>query len=84
MPESCTYLYEKDGVLFNKATNALVAFPAGKTGEYVIPNDTKIIEESAFHLSSLESLTVPDHVEALSQENCFDIMRLKKVKTESK
>jgi len=38
----------KDGVLFNKEKTKIIIFPAGKTGDYLIPKSVRSIEDSAF------------------------------------
>ena len=51
----------EDGVLFNKAKTVLYAYPAGKTGDYIIPDDCGEIYEGAFSdcigLTNLPTLT---------------------------
>jgi hypothetical protein len=38
-----------DGVLFDKAMTTLIAYPAGKKGEYAIPDGVITVQNSAFH-----------------------------------
>lgn len=75
------YFLSDDGVLFNKTKSNIVAYPAGKSGVYELPEITetineyafaftkmqgidlkhvKIIKDSAFILSSLETVSLPD------------------------
>ena len=58
------YLSVIDGVLFSKPDNRLVCYPCALTKDsYTIPNDIRIIGESAFiSCSSLASVTIPDSV----------------------
>lgn len=53
--------YDKDGVLFHTKGNehVLVKFPANKSSEYVMPNDTTGLENSAFEDCHLTRLTMP-------------------------
>jgi hypothetical protein len=51
-----------DGVLYSKDKSELIAFPAGRTGNFVIPGHVKIIGESAFSNSKLTSITISDTV----------------------
>lgn len=55
-----------DGVLFNKDMSALVTYPAGKAGDYIIPNSVKDIEYGAFiGASDLTSVVIPDSVQTI-------------------
>ncbi|MEO8427660.1 MAG: leucine-rich repeat domain-containing protein [Verrucomicrobiota bacterium] len=52
-----------DGVLFNKNKDTLVAYPAGKGGDYVAPNGTTSIgAEAFFGCTALTSVTLPGSV----------------------
>ncbi|MFO1498643.1 MAG: leucine-rich repeat protein [Verrucomicrobiota bacterium] len=52
-----------NGVLFNKTQSALLAYPGGKAGPYVIPNSVTSIGITAFSGStSLTSVTLPKSV----------------------
>ena len=52
-----------DNVLFNRKQTSLVAFPAGKTGVYTIPNSVTSIGDSAFFAcGGLTSITIPSSV----------------------
>ena len=50
-----------DGVLFNKNQTTLIAYPAGKQGEYTIPSSVTRIENEAFSgCVSLTNMTIPN------------------------
>ena len=52
-----------DGVLFDKGTNTLILCPAGKTGNYTLPNGVNNIEHSAFSsCTSLTGVSIPNSV----------------------
>jgi hypothetical protein len=52
-----------DGVLFNRIQNALIEYPGGKTGGYIIPNGVTSIVDYAFaYCPSLSSVTIPGSV----------------------
>ncbi|MDR2971673.1 MAG: leucine-rich repeat protein [Bacteroidales bacterium] len=52
-----------DGVLFNKDKTTLIYCPAGKTGEYVVPNSVTTIGGGAFSFcTALTSITIPNSV----------------------
>lgn len=60
--QSDPQISSQDGVLFMKdrGFNALLCFPAGRGGEYTIPNDVFTIVESAFfNACHLEVLNIP-------------------------
>ena len=53
----------KDGVFFNQDVS-LLAFPAGKGGNYVVPGTVTIIERNAFYgCVNLTGITLPDGLE---------------------
>jgi len=52
------FFSSKDGVLFNKTQTEILAFPAGKTGSYVVPSTvTNFVNVS--DISGLSALTIP-------------------------
>lgn len=52
-----------NGVLFNKDKTKLICYPAGKKGEYIIPDTVTEICTEAFHESALvENVTIPNTV----------------------
>lgn len=53
----------ENGVLFNKDKSVLVCYPGSKSGDYVIPDTVKTVEENAFcGCPNLKSLTVSKNV----------------------
>lgn len=53
----------KDGVLFSRDMEKLMAYPAGKSGDYAVPEGVKIIGEMAFSgCAQLTSIDIPDSV----------------------
>ena len=55
-----------DGVMFNKDKTELMYFPAGKTGEYSIPNTVTTIADEAFgYCHGLESVNIPNSVKII-------------------
>ncbi|MGN1162657.1 MAG: leucine-rich repeat protein, partial [Christensenellales bacterium] len=55
----------KDGVLFNAAQTKIISFPAGRTGEYVMPESVTVVGEAAFMLSKLSIITVSTSLEEI-------------------
>jgi len=51
-----------DGVLFNKNATLLIAYPCGKTGNYIVPNSTTTIGEYAFRGSIVESVIMQEGI----------------------
>jgi len=51
------------GVLFNKSRTAIIAYPAGRAGSYVLPDTITVIGPGAFAgCANLTSVTIPDGV----------------------
>ncbi|MDR2810241.1 MAG: leucine-rich repeat domain-containing protein [Tannerellaceae bacterium] len=56
----------EDGVLYNKNKTTLICYPAGKSGlSFDIPATVTNIEVSAFHSSTLSSVTIPSSVKTI-------------------
>lgn len=69
--ENNTCYSSLNGILFNKEKTELLEYPAGKSGEYVIPNDVISISDSAFaYCYNLTNIIIPDSVKDIG-DNAF-------------
>lgn len=75
--ENNTCYSSLDGILFNKEKTELLEYPAGKSGEYVIPNDVISISGFAFgDCNNLTSIEIPDSVTSIGDHafsNCKNL-----------
>lgn len=75
--ENNTCYSSLDGILFNKEKTKLLAYPAGKSGAYVIPNDVISISGFAFgDCNNLTSIEIPDSVTSIGDyafSNCKNL-----------
>ena len=56
-----------DGVLYNKDKTELMSFPAGKVGDFIIPDSVISIDGRAFYgCTGLTGITIPDSVTSIS------------------
>lgn len=61
-----------DGVLFNKSRTALIAYPGGKAGSYVIPSSVTSVGDYAFFgCSNLTGITIPFGITSIGK-SAFD------------
>lgn len=49
-----------DGVLYGEQGTTLLAFPAGRTGGYIVPSQTQRIESGAFYQTGLSVIDIRD------------------------
>lgn len=54
-----------DGVLFNKDKTQIITCPAGKKGEYAMPESVMYIGQFAFYESALARVIIPDSVKEI-------------------
>jgi len=67
----------RGGVLFDKTGGTLIAFPASKKGEYIIPDGVIAIGDYAFYRSNqLTSVTIPSSVKSIGTRAFFSCERL--------
>ena len=59
-----------DGVLFNKNQTKLVYFPSSRYGDYEIPSTVTTIGKSAFYMSALSQIVIPETVSSI-EDNAF-------------
>ena len=64
-PENETFS-SAGGVLFDKEQKTLIAFPAGREGEYAVPGFVTSLGEGAFAGCALSSVILPDSVAEIS------------------
>lgn len=71
--------YTTDGVLFDKDTNTLIAYPIGKTDKsYTIPNGIKTIGVEAFSVASnLEKVVFPESLKRVGSHAFYGCYNLK-------
>jgi hypothetical protein len=70
-PENSSFA-AKDGVLYNKDFTILVAYPAGKEGDFTIPNNVISLNTKAFcGNSKLTSVVLSESIEEIP-ESCFN------------
>lgn len=75
-PENTMYS-SIDGVLFNKEGNALLQYPSGRFGPYVIPDGVTSVGPSAFfERKGLTSVTIPNSVTFFGDNAFFDNSQL--------
>jgi len=71
--------YSESGVVFSSSSpKTLVAFPGGKSGDYVIPDKVKVIGPNAFSYSRVQSVTIPASVDTLKAPIFYRCSYLKK------
>lgn len=56
------FFKDDDGVLFSKSGDALIVFPAQKSGPYSIPNTVTSIGNDAFSYANLGSIFIPSSI----------------------
>jgi len=74
------YFTTIDGVLYNKDVSKILIYPAGKTGEYVIPKTVNSIKEYAFFTCiGLISITIPETITTIEDFTFDECLNLTEV-----
>lgn len=73
------YTSSEDGVLFNKKMEAIVYFPASKTGKYIVPNTVTVISGYVFSAKKIESVTIPASVTTIEDYAFYNCASLNEV-----
>ena len=75
----------EDNIVFSKDKTKLVRFPAGRSGEYTVPDFVKKIDDAAFAgCKGLTSVTIPKSVKSLGHNafaDCTELTEVKMAKT---
>ena len=79
VPEGNAALSSVNGVVFNKAGNSLVYYPAGLSSEYVIPETVTDIGARAFQESGLTKITIHSGVTNIGNYAFSDCLSLSEV-----
>jgi hypothetical protein len=62
-----------EGVLYNKTLTALIQYPCGKAGPFVIPGNVSMISDNAFYgCALLTAATIPDTVTSIGDESFLE------------
>jgi hypothetical protein len=66
-----------DGVLFNKNQTTLISYPAGKSGDYLIPTSCTSIGVGAFSsATNLTAITIPATITSIGESAFFQCVKL--------
>ncbi len=69
------YYVSNDGVVFSKSMQKLIVCPAGKSGNYIVPDGTVELGKSAFQWSKyLTSITIPKSVTNINYTTFYSSM----------
>lgn len=69
--EDNTHYMSKDGVIFTEDEKTLVLYPAGKQGDYAIPEGTVSIASQAFYnVQGIGKLTIPTTLTTINDRAC--------------
>lgn len=67
-------------IVFSRDEKTLLLCPTGKTGKYIIPNNTERIKKGAFQYGKIEEVEIPDSVTVFEDYIFSDCDQLKSVK----
>lgn len=60
-----THFKDVDGVAYSADGTALVQYPCGRTGSFIVPDGVTAVESNAFSWSNVSSVTIPDSIALL-------------------
>ena len=80
------YLKSKDGVLYTKDGEVLIAYPAGKKEkEFKVPESVRMIVAGAFMgAGNLEKIKLSDNMYYIGEKTFMDCVNLKKINSDNK
>ncbi len=81
--EGNVVFFSKDGIIYEKESDALFLCPCGRSGEVTIPEGTRRIADWAFSSCGVTSVVVPEGVEYLGWDAFAYCEELKSVKLPS-
>ena len=67
-----------DGVIYTRDRSTLVAFPAGRTGIFPVPDGVTAIADGAFFGTCLSEVILPDSVTSVSENAFADTVTVRK------
>lgn len=71
--EGNEFFSSQEGVLFDKAKERLITYPAGKTGDYTIPSTVKTIDSYAMAaVGEMNFLMIPESVTAVENQAFYE------------
>ncbi len=77
--EANPYFTSVDGVLFSKNLTKLMAYPSGRTGEYIVPDYVTWFGNASFQWSKLTRITLPEGIICIENATFSDCPNLEEV-----
>ncbi|MCI5656745.1 MAG: leucine-rich repeat domain-containing protein [Candidatus Pseudoruminococcus sp.] len=78
------YYLSENGILFDINKTSIICCPAGKTGNYTIPDSVKYIEYYSFYGCNLSNIKISDNINSIGKFAFFKCGLLKSITIPSK